>query len=134
MVDTSIRVRGENIQYAYEPVLGPVHPQETPPTYPDAPCDWDYLATFPNLHVAILHLYFFFQQNYPIITFGVPWPACCGRNLPWSAAVRTQALELDFQAYLITDATKPVSEQQGASARAELQHLRRKNKNTVIFC
>mgnify|MGYP002803591644 FL=1 len=32
-----------------------------------------------------------------------------------------QALELDFQAYLITDATKPVSEQQGASARAELQ-------------
>ena len=34
-----------------------------------------------------------------------------------------QALELDFQAYLITDATKPVSEQQGASARAELQHL-----------
>lgn len=79
--------------------------------------------------------FFFPAKLSHIITFGVP-TACCGRNLPWptrrclsfnlSAAVRTQALELDFQAYLITDATKPVSEQQGASARAELQHLRLK--------
>ena len=66
VVVTSIRVRGENTQYAYEPVLGSVHPQETPPTYPDAPCDWDSLATFPHVHVAILHLYFFPGVKDPI--------------------------------------------------------------------